>query len=43
LLAVGSPETVVTPINLRSAFRIEATLIDTPIGKQICPLHSSNS
>jgi iron complex transport system ATP-binding protein len=39
LLAVGSPESVVTESNLRAAFKIEAAIVDTPVGKQICPLY----
>jgi iron complex transport system ATP-binding protein len=40
ILAIGSPLEAVTPANLRATFNIEAVIIDTPIGHQICPLHS---
>jgi iron complex transport system ATP-binding protein len=43
LLAVGSPESVVNESNLRAAFKIEAAIVDTPVGKQICPLHCTGS
>lgn len=38
LLAVGTPEDILTPANLRSAFEVEVTILETPVGLQICPL-----
>jgi iron complex transport system ATP-binding protein len=38
LWAIGTPSEVVTPINLREVFEIEASLLQTPVGLQICPL-----
>jgi iron complex transport system ATP-binding protein len=40
ILAIGPPLEAVTPANLRATFNIEAVIINTPIGQQICPLHS---
>ena len=36
--ALGNTEEVVIPENIRQVFGLEVTLIDTPVGKQICPL-----
>lgn len=38
LLGVGTPKDILTPNNLRSAFDVEVTILDTPVGLQICPL-----
>jgi iron complex transport system ATP-binding protein len=38
LAAIGTPETVITPDNLRQVFRIEAVTLNTPVGLQICLL-----
>ncbi len=40
LVARGSPDEVLTPILLRQVFGLEAELIHTPVGLQICPLCS---
>ncbi|MEX0269192.1 ABC transporter ATP-binding protein [Leptolyngbyaceae cyanobacterium UHCC 1019] len=37
LWAIGTPSEVITPPNLRQVFEIEATLLQTPVGLQICP------
>jgi iron complex transport system ATP-binding protein len=42
ILAIGPPLIAVTPANLRATFNIEAAIIETPIGQQICPLYSIN-
>jgi iron complex transport system ATP-binding protein len=41
IIAIGEPLVAVTPSSLRSTFDIEAVIIDTPIGAQICPLRSA--
>lgn len=41
ITAIGAPEEVVTPANLADVFGVEATLLQTPIGLQICPLASA--
>mgnify|MGYP002777172031 CR=1 FL=1 len=38
LTAIGPSQSVITPDNLRQVFGVEATLLDTPIGLQICLL-----
>ncbi len=38
LFALGTPETVVTPENLRLGFGVEAVPIETPVGLQVCIL-----
>lgn len=38
LAAIGSPAEVVTADNLRRVFDVEAVMVNTPIGLQICPL-----
>jgi iron complex transport system ATP-binding protein len=38
ILAMGEPLIAVTPSSLRATFDIEAVIIDTPIGAQICSL-----
>jgi len=35
---VGPPAAMLTPDNLRAVFDIEVTLMQTPVGWQICPL-----
>jgi iron complex transport system ATP-binding protein len=40
LQAIGQPKAVLTPENLRDVFNIEAVLVDTPIGLQVCALRS---
>jgi iron complex transport system ATP-binding protein len=41
LWAIGPTTTVLTPATLREVFEVEATLIQTPVGMQICPLAAS--
>lgn len=41
LAAIGTPETVITPDHLRTVFGVEATLLNTPVGLQICLLSPS--
>lgn len=41
LWSVGPPTEILTPKNLRDVFDIEVTLIETPVGLQICPLAAS--
>lgn len=36
--ALGNTEEVVIPENIRQVFGLEVALIETPVGKQICPL-----
>lgn len=36
--AVGSPDVVLTPANLAQVFGVEVSVMQTPIGVQICPL-----
>lgn len=38
LWAVGTPQQVLTPDNLAQTFGVAVTLLDTPVGLQICPL-----
>lgn len=38
LIAVGTPETVITPEVIAKVFGVEVAIIDTPVGLQICPL-----
>lgn len=38
LFALGSPDVVVTPDNLKIGFGVEAVTIDTPVGLQVCIL-----
>jgi len=38
LFALGPPETVMTPENLRFGFAVEAVTLSTPIGLQVCVL-----
>jgi iron complex transport system ATP-binding protein len=38
VIATGTPAAVVTPSNLRHVFNIEATILETPVGLQICVL-----
>lgn len=40
IMAIGEPLIAVTPSSLRCTFDIEAVIIDTPIGAQICPVRS---
>ncbi len=40
IMAIGEPLIAVTPSSLRSTFDIEAVIIDTPVGAQVCALHS---
>ncbi|MGI0491003.1 ABC transporter ATP-binding protein [Alkalinema pantanalense CENA528] len=40
LWAIGASMEVLTPANLREVFHIEATLVETPIGLQMCALRS---
>ena len=38
LWAVGTPTEMLTPKTLKEVFDIQATIMDTPVGLQICPL-----
>lgn len=38
LTCVGTPKQVLTPGNLAQTFGVEVTIIETPVGLQICPL-----
>ncbi|MDJ1185652.1 ABC transporter ATP-binding protein [Roseofilum casamattae] len=41
LFAVGVPELVLTPETLAEVFNVRATVINTPVGLQICPLSAN--
>ncbi|HHP7230571.1 MAG TPA: ABC transporter ATP-binding protein [Xenococcaceae cyanobacterium] len=41
LLTIGETTEVITPENLAQVFGVEVAILDTPVGKQICPLASS--
>jgi iron complex transport system ATP-binding protein len=43
LWAVGSPAEILTPENLRQVFGVEAVVLDTLVGLQICPLSPSRN
>ncbi|MDJ0707769.1 MAG: ABC transporter ATP-binding protein [Leptolyngbyaceae cyanobacterium MO_188.B28] len=43
LWAVGEPAEALTPANLQQVFDVDAVLIDTPVGLQICPLAPAQS
>lgn len=43
LWAVGTPAEVLTPEHLAQTFGVEVTILDTPVGLQICPLSPSHS
>ena len=38
LVAVGTPETVITTEVIAEVFGVDVAIIDTPVGLQICPL-----
>ena len=38
LTCVGTPEQILTPDNLAQTFGVDVTIIETPVGLQICPL-----
>lgn len=40
LYDVGTPEVVLTPRHLRDVFEVEVALVDTPVGRQVCPIAS---
>jgi iron complex transport system ATP-binding protein len=40
IAALGDPMTVMTPANLAQVFNLEAVVIETPIGRQICAIRS---
>jgi iron complex transport system ATP-binding protein len=42
LSIVGQPMAVLTPENLREVFHIEAAIVETPIGLQVCAMRSIN-
>jgi len=42
LWAVGTPSEMLTPTLLRDVFDIDATVMDTPVGLQICPLGATH-
>lgn len=39
IIAIDIPKIVLTPENLRECFEIEATILQTPVGIQVCPLY----
>ncbi len=41
LLTIGETTEVITTENLAQVFGVEVAILDTPVGKQICPLASS--
>ncbi|MGF1493595.1 MAG: ABC transporter ATP-binding protein, partial [Microcoleaceae cyanobacterium] len=43
LLAVGTPEEILTPAHLMNAFEVEVVVLETPVGIQICPLSATNT
>ena len=43
LWTAGPVSTVLTPDNLRQVFEVEAEIISTPVGPQICPIAASHS
>ncbi len=46
LVAIGSPDEVINPENLHQGFGVEAAIVTTPVGLQICllsPTHRSRS
>ncbi|WP_421654602.1 ABC transporter ATP-binding protein [Leptothermofonsia sp. ETS-13] len=40
IAAIGHPEDVLTPANLADVFGVQAAILQTPVGLQICPLSS---
>ncbi|MCW1908742.1 MAG: ABC transporter ATP-binding protein [Candidatus Saccharibacteria bacterium] len=42
LVALGSPQAVVTPAVIADVFEVNVAIIDTPVGLQICPLTTVN-
>ena len=42
LYCIGSPLSVIDPINLQKVFNVDAQVIDTPIGMQVLPIRSSS-
>lgn len=42
LYTLGNTASVLTPENLASVFGVEVAIVDTPVGKQICPLAISS-
>ncbi|MEM6613652.1 MAG: ABC transporter ATP-binding protein [Cyanobacteria bacterium P01_C01_bin.72] len=38
LFTIGDTATVLTPQNLAEVFGVQVVIVDTPVGKQICPL-----
>ncbi len=42
LYCIGSPVSVIDPINLQKVFNVDAQVIDTPIGMQVLPIRSSS-
>jgi iron complex transport system ATP-binding protein len=43
ILEIGPPKDVLTPENLKQVFDIEALILDTPVGLQVCPLRPAQS
>jgi iron complex transport system ATP-binding protein len=43
LIAVGTPETVITPQIIADVFGVSVAIIDTPVGLQICPISAQQS
>ena len=41
LIAVDTPEIVITPEIVAQVFGVQVAIIDTPVGLQICPLAST--
>ncbi|NJN48957.1 MAG: ABC transporter ATP-binding protein [Alkalinema sp. RL_2_19] len=42
LSAIGTPAEVLTPESLSQVFKIDATVMDTPVGLQVFALNSLN-
>jgi len=43
LWAIGSVENILTPNTIKEVFDVEATVLQTPIGLQICPIAASRT
>jgi iron complex transport system ATP-binding protein len=42
ILAIGTPSTVLTAGNLKACFEIEAEILETTVGIQVCPLYPTH-
>ena len=40
ILVDGDTDTVMNPENIRQVFGLEVVVMNTPVGKQICPLRA---